>query len=68
MSDSIIKEVRRVREQHAASMSYDLDRIYDDLKAGERKHAAEGWAVVPPPPVPPQEPDLALQRTRFACR
>ncbi len=68
MSDSIIQKVRRVREQHAAGMGYDLDQIYDDLKAKEEKHAAEGWVVVPPPSSPPPEPDLALQRIRFACR
>ena len=49
MSDSIIQEVRDIREQHAASMDYDLDRIFADLKARQEKHAAEGWIVVPPP-------------------
>lgn len=68
MSDSIIQEVRDIREQHAASMGYDLDRIYIDLKARQEKHAAEGWVIVPPPSSPPPEPNLALQRTRFARR
>lgn len=63
MSDSIIEEVRKVREQHAASMDYDLDQIYADLKARETKRAAEGWVVVPPPASPP--PKSALQRIRF---
>jgi len=66
MNDSIIEEVRKAREQHAASMGYDLDQIYADLKGREIKRAAEGWAVVPPPVNPP--PELALQRTRFARR
>ena len=68
MSDSIIQEVRSIREQHAASMDYDLDRIFADLKARQEKHAIEGWVVVPPPSNPPPESNLALQRTRFARR
>ncbi|MDH3209184.1 MAG: hypothetical protein OEM00_01290 [Burkholderiaceae bacterium] len=68
MSDSIIQEVRTIREQHAASLDYDLDRIFADLKARQEKHATEGWAVVPPPSSPPPEPKLVLQRTRFARR
>ena len=68
MTDSIIEEVRAIREQHAASLDYDLDRIYADLKARQAKHAAEGWVVVPPPDYPPSELNLALQRVRFAQR
>jgi hypothetical protein len=65
MNDSIIQEVRTIREQHAASMDYDLDRIFADLKTKQEKHAVEGWVIVPPPSNPPSEPNLALQRTRF---
>ncbi len=68
MNDSIIQEVRDIREQHAASMGCDLDRIFADLKARQEKHAAEGWIVVPPPSSWPPEPNLALQRIRFARR
>jgi hypothetical protein len=68
VSDSIIQEVRNIREQHAASMGFDLDRIYADLKSRQEKHAAEGWVIVPAPFSPPQEPNMALQRTRFARR
>ncbi|MCX7111376.1 MAG: hypothetical protein NTX45_14860 [Proteobacteria bacterium] len=69
MTDSIIEEVRAIREQHAASLDYDLDRIYADLKARQEKHAAEGWVIVVPPPAnPPSEINLALQRVRFARR
>lgn len=31
--DRRIQEVRDTRERHAASMDYDLDRIFTDLKA-----------------------------------
>ena len=66
MTDSIIDEVRAIREQHAASLDFDLDRILADLQARQNRHAAEGWAIIPAPPGPPPEPGLALQRTRFA--
>ena len=37
--DPIVEEVRAARDAYAASLGYDLDRIYDDLvrKATERK-------------------------------
>ena len=33
VTDSIIDEVRALRQQHAASFGFDLDRIYADLQA-----------------------------------
>ena len=68
MTDSIIHEVRSIREQHAASFGFDLDRTYADLQARQIEHAAEGWTIIPAPVSPPTEPNLALQRTRFAHR
>ncbi len=68
MTDSIIREVRAIREQHAASLGYDIDRIYADLKARQNKHATEGWVVIPVPASSPPEANLSLQRTRFAHR
>ncbi|EXI74426.1 MAG TPA: hypothetical protein PK440_12370 [Candidatus Accumulibacter phosphatis] len=68
MTDSIIHEVRAIREQHAASFGFDLDRIFADLQARQSKHAVEGWTVIPAPASPPPEANLALQRTRFARR
>lgn len=68
MTDSIIQEVRNIREQHAASLDYDLDQIYADLKARQEKHAIEGWVIVPPPAGLPPESNLALQQTRFTRR
>jgi hypothetical protein len=67
-NNSIIHEVREIREQHAASMDYDIDRIYADLQARQRQHAIEGWTIIPAPISPPPESLLALQRTRFALR
>ena len=67
MSDKIIREVRAIREQHAARFNYDLDQIFADLKIRQEKHAAEGWIIVAPPTHPPSEANLTLQRTRFAA-
>jgi hypothetical protein len=66
MTDSIIDEVRAIREQHAASLGFDLDRIFVDLQARQSKHEAEGWVVIPAPASPPPESELILHRTRFA--
>ncbi len=42
MTDSIIDAVRAIREQHATSLDFDLDRIFADLQARQNRHAAEG--------------------------
>lgn len=65
MPDSIIDEVRANREQHAASLGFDLDRIFADLRARQIQHAAEGWSIIPAPSSPPPATGSALQRTRF---
>ncbi|MEI2780375.1 MAG: hypothetical protein V9H25_03625 [Candidatus Competibacter sp.] len=61
MNDTIIEEVRNIRERHAASLGYDLDRIYVDLKDRQEKYAAEGWVIIPAPANPPSEHNFALQ-------
>ena len=66
MIDRFIDEVRAIREQHAASLGFDLDRIFADLQARQKKHAAQGWTIIPASSSPPPEPNLALLRTRFA--
>lgn len=35
-SDSIVEEVRRIREAHAAKFNYDPDAIFRDIKERER--------------------------------
>ena len=32
MEDHIVEEVRRIREEHAAQFSYDIDAIFADYK------------------------------------
>ena len=36
MKDDPVVEVRRIRQEHAARFSYDLDLIVEDLKAQEQ--------------------------------
>jgi hypothetical protein len=36
VNDSIVDEVRRVRDAHAARFNYDLDAIFRDIKEQER--------------------------------
>lgn len=45
--DPIVEEVRKVRDAYAKRFNYDLDAIYRDLKAKERR---SGRRVVPCPP------------------
>jgi hypothetical protein len=68
MTNSILHEVRAIREQHAAGFDFNLDLIVADLQARQIKHEAEGWTIIPAPSNPPPEPTLALQRTRFVHR
>ena len=35
--DSIVENVRKVREEHAEKFRYDLDAIYQDLKKQEKR-------------------------------
>lgn len=43
MQDSIVEEVRKLREEHAARFNYDVDAIFNDLKRLERER---GWTVI----------------------
>jgi hypothetical protein len=44
--DPIVDEVRKVRDAYAKQFNYDLDAIFQDLKAKERR---SGRRVVPCP-------------------
>ncbi len=37
MEDPIVKEVREIRQAHAAQFNYDLDAIFEDLKEQEKR-------------------------------
>lgn len=36
-NDPIVEEIHRIREEYAASFNYDIDAIFDDLKAKQAK-------------------------------
>ena len=36
-NDSIVEEIRKVREEHAEKFNFNLDAIYQDLKKREKK-------------------------------
>jgi hypothetical protein len=68
LTDEIVDEIHAVRQQHAARFDFDIDRIIDDLRVGQEKHAAEGWPLRQAPDTPLVNPNAALQRSRFARR
>ncbi len=39
ISDPIVDEVRRIREEYAAQFNYDIRAMAEDLKKQEQKHA-----------------------------
>jgi hypothetical protein len=47
-SDPIVTDVRRVRQQHAESLGYDLSRIFDDLKQSEQSRDRERSPLLAP--------------------
>jgi hypothetical protein len=49
--DEIVDETRRAREAYAASLNYDLEAIYRDLKAKERKSGHPVVSLHPKPPL-----------------
>ncbi len=66
MTNRIIDEVRKNREQYAASFDFDLDRIFVDVQLGQKKRAAQGAVIIAAPTVPPSQTSLDLRRVRFA--
>ena len=62
MNDSIVDEVRRVRDAHAARFNYDLDAIFQDIKEREKKCGLKFVQGVARQPMP----DQTLQLTGAA--
>lgn len=55
MTDPIVDEVRRVRDEHAASFNYDLDAIFQDIKEQEKKSGLK-FVSYPPRQAGPNQP------------
>ena len=51
-NDEIIEEIRRRRQEHAASFGYDLKRIVRDLREQERQSGREVVTRPPRKPLP----------------
>ena len=54
MKDTIIAELRKVRDQHAARFNYDLDAIFRDIKEQE-KQSGRKFVSFPPRKVGPNQ-------------
>ena len=46
--DEIVAEVRAIRRQPGAAVGFDLDRLFDQIKAVEDEERARGRTFVPP--------------------
>ena len=51
-TDEIIKEIRRHREEHAASFDFDMRRIVEDLQRQERESGRKVVSRSPRKPLP----------------
>ena len=52
--DPIVEEVRKAREAHAAKFNYDLQAIYQDIKAQEQR-SGRTFVSYPPKRIPKAE-------------
>ena len=50
--DMIVEETRKIREEHAAKLNFDMKAIYEDLKNQEKESNREVVALSPKEPVP----------------
>jgi hypothetical protein len=50
MTNEIIDEIRRFRDEHARQCGYDIHKIFEELRQGTEKLKAEGWKFVSPKP------------------
>ncbi len=56
VSDSIIKEVRQIREAYARQFNYDLKAIHRDLKEQEKRGVRKIVSLPPKPAEPTRHP------------
>ena len=57
--NEILKEIRRVREEHARECNYDVHVMFEQMRAGTEQLKAEGWRIVSPPAA--QEPSAVVR-------
>ena len=56
IDDPIVEDVRKARDEHAKKFRYDLEAIFQDLKARE-KESGKRFSRFPPRPVTPAKSD-----------
>ncbi len=59
--DLIIEDLRKVREEYAAQFNYDLDAMFEDLKAGEKLHEHQMVSLPSKQRVPKSEDSGAVE-------
>ncbi len=47
-TESVLDEIRRIRDEHAKEFNYDLDAIFADIKHHERELKKQGWKFATP--------------------
>ena len=52
--DEIVDELHAMREAHAASLGYDAQKLYEELKAHEQLSRSKGFQFVSYPPRRPK--------------
>ena len=57
--NEILKEIRRVREEHARECNYDVHVMFEQMRAETEQLKAEGWKVVSPAVA--QEPSAVVR-------
>jgi hypothetical protein len=45
-NNDLVEEVRKVRQAHAEEFGFDLDRIVEDIRRGEKRLRESGWKLV----------------------
>lgn len=47
--ETIIEEIRRIRDEHAKQFNYDLDAIFADIQRRQAELKKQGWKFVKTP-------------------
>lgn len=61
-SDPILREVHRMKDESAREMDYDVHKIFQRMRANEKKHP-ERMAGLTPVALPPIKPRSARRKT-----
>lgn len=48
-TESILDEIRRIRDEHAKKFNYDIDAIFEDHRRNAAALKKQGWKFAKPP-------------------